>query len=142
MDELEQLEKENARLDAEEEVREDMKAYQKKKERLKKRIWAKKHRRVVKVIRIGKRVGGIAKQSTQGVGIIFGRIGKSVAPTIRQGAINFTSNLQNSKSKRQIPTRRVVKIKKTKRRKKKRVVRRKVRRKQDRGISPFQFPFG
>lgn len=85
MDELEELKKEKARLQALAQAQQDMGKRQNEKNKLKRKIWGMKHPKIVKVVRV-------AKDSTVGVGMIFKEAGKRVAPYAEQGLKNFAQN--------------------------------------------------
>ena len=91
MSNLYDLKRERDRLQNIEDVHKDMEAYDREKKKVKSDIWKMKHRKTVKVI-------SVAKRSTVGVGMIFGRAGKAVAPMVKQGAKNFASNARSSVS--------------------------------------------
>jgi len=122
MGELEDLRREEQRLDAQEEARRDMARHQQEKDKLKRNIWFKKNpsaRRVVKVVKVA---GSVAKQSTLGVGMILGSVYKKAKPVLQK----YANEGRAPKS------RRVVRVKKVKRKapKKKRKVRvKKIRKK-------------
>ncbi len=122
MDELEVLRRENARLDAEEEIRKNYAKKEREKRSLKRQIWVKKNPKTVRVVKV-------AKQSIGGVGMIFGSVGRAVAPSIKKGAMNFAENSRRTVA----PKKRVVRVKRSK--PKKRRIKRVVER------NPFGFPF-
>lgn len=120
MSDLDELKRERARLLAQEQLERDMEAHQREKDRIKSDIWKMKHKKTVKVI-------NVAKRSTVGVGMIFGKVGKAVAPAVKQGARNFASNASYAVAEQERPRsrkRRVVRKKSPKKRVVKKVVRR------------------
>jgi len=118
MSDLDELRREKARLLVQEQVDRDMEAYDKERRNLKADIWKMKHKKTVKVI-------NVAKRSTVGVGMIFGKVGKAVAPALKQGARNFASNASYAVEQADRPRkRRVVRKKSPKKRIVKKVVRR------------------
>jgi len=120
MSDLDELKREKARLLAQQEVDRDMEAYDKERRNLKSDIWRMKHKKTIKVI-------NVAKRSTVGVGMIFGKVGKAVAPALKQGARNFASNSSYAVAEQERPRsrkRRVVRKKSPKKRVVKKVVRR------------------
>jgi len=118
MSDLDELRREKARLLVQEQVDRDMEAYDKERRNLKADIWEMKHKKTVKVI-------NVAKRSTVGVGMIFGKVGKAVAPALKQGARNFASNASYAVEQADRPRkRRVVRKKSPKKRIVKKVVRR------------------
>lgn len=132
MGDLEDLKKEEAKLLAKQSVREDMSANQREKQKVMKRIWALKHPKIVKVVKVG-------KMSAEGVGMLAKAGFKKAQPYIEQGARNM---YENSEQPRQ---RKVVRVRKSKGKKKKVVKKRRVIRKpkqQEIFGSPFGNPFG
>lgn len=117
MTNLDDLKRERDRLLAQEQLERDIEANQRKKNKIKSQIWALKHKKTVKVI-------NVAKRSTVGVGMIFGKVGKAVIPAVKQGARNFTSNVVAEEDRPRLTRRRVVRKKSPKKRVVKKVVRR------------------
>jgi len=119
MSELDELKREREKLLAQEQLERDMEAHQREKSKVKSQIWALKHKKTVKVI-------NVAKRSTVGVGMIFGKLGKAVAPAVKQGARNFASNASYAVGEAERPRSRKRRV--VKKSPKKRVVKKVVRR--------------
>ena len=124
MSELENLKRERAKLLAKQEGERERDRYNKEKSKVKSDIFRMKHKKTIRVI-------NIAKRSTSGVGMIFGKVGSALG----RGAVNMAQNYEEDNrpiiQRKRSTRKRVVKKRSTK----KRVIRKRVVRRDN-------FPFG
>ena len=113
MKDLEQLKEEHRELLAKEDVARQERIKVSEKKQLKKKIWKMKHPRIIKVVKV-------AKQSTEGVGMMATWAGRKVAPVIKQGAMNMAEGMYQEAERAPRKKRKVIKVKKVKRKSPKR----------------------
>lgn len=138
MDELDRLRIERDRLRAQEDVERQQQIYEGEKRDLKRQIFQAKHKKTIKVVRT---VGGVAKRSIVGVGMILGSVGRKAQPYLERGAINFAEGM-NGSPRREKTTRRIKKRVKRGGKKKRKVIKRVVRRSQSNQFPNFNNFFG
>ena len=123
MDELERLKLERDRLRSQEDAERQVDIYEKEKRDLKRDIFKRKNKKVIRVV---SGVGSVAKRSIGGVGMIFGSIGRSAKPVVVKGLRNFAENARAGSGESRTQNKRKVRVVKVVKRRSKAKPKRKV----------------